>query len=458
MGNNSKNRPNSIHRYLNQRYLAILISLCIIFVVVVLFMRYSAMDDTTDYYMHYDAQVLSEFYQVTDNINEFDNGIKEYYWGIEHLPKKYQVLLDIELSKDELVLDQTQMFSLNDQIFYILPFYSQEKSEIFFVIHIFNNLNESLFYQTWQNAFIALFTLFLILVIFYILQTNRNITHQMAVFSSWIKSMSHFDYLQLTQQKTPKALNFEELVNSAQYLQTSLLAQHELQDKEQKLLTREKHFLSSLSHELRTPIAIISAALALLEKSDDINPDDKVKLVKLAKAHRKMKQLTQTLLQLWRGQQNSAQSLQTHLVQNKVFLLAELIEQAVITCKERFNRRNINFSVTMFEEVSLFSQYELAEILIDNLLSNACQYSGDGNVAVQLNQNTLQVQNTVEDKVSSVKINQNVELSTIGYGYDYGYGLGLFLVDKICKQQHWQLIITSTEQLFSVKVIFNTQK
>ena len=49
---------NSLHRYLNQRYLAILLLLITLFGALILFMRSSAMDDTTDYYMHYDAQVL----------------------------------------------------------------------------------------------------------------------------------------------------------------------------------------------------------------------------------------------------------------------------------------------------------------------------------------------------------------------------------------------------------------
>ena len=79
---------NSLHRYLNKRYLAILVLLIILFSALILFMRSSAMDDTTDYYMHYDAQVLSEYYQKTDDIAEFDQGRKEYHWGIKNLPEQ----------------------------------------------------------------------------------------------------------------------------------------------------------------------------------------------------------------------------------------------------------------------------------------------------------------------------------------------------------------------------------
>jgi len=450
----------SLTRFLNQRYLAILLSLSITFVAMILFMRNSAMDDTTDYYMHYDATVLSDYYQLSDTIAEFDPGIKEYYWGISRLPTRYQTLLNIELDQSKLKKDQTQLYSLKNESIYILPFYSKEKAEIFFVIHIFDMKNETLFYQTWQNAFIIFFTLFLLIVILFIFHTNRQITRQMASFTSWLNTLSHFNYSQLQQEQTPKQLKFEELVSSAQYLQISLLAQHELQRKEQELLLREKYFIACLSHELRTPIAIISAALTLLNKSETITAKDQDKLVKLSKAHRKMKQLTHTLLHLWRGEQGEKSSIKNHIAQNKVFLLAELIEQAVSSCQQQFIQRNINFSVSMNNEASLFSQYELAEILIQNLLCNACQYSADGIVKVHLNHHNLVVENTVNEMpegsgIAKVKpIPENTTIPKV----NYGYGLGLFLAEKICQQQQWTLEMSSTEKIFTTKVTFNNEK
>jgi len=38
---------------------------------------------------------------------------------------------------------------------------------------------------------------------------------------------------------------------------------------------------------------------------------------------------------------------------------------------------------------------------------------------------------------------------------NYGYGLGLFLAEKICQQCQWSLDISSTAQLFRVKVGLN---
>lgn len=443
-------RKHSLHRFLNQRYLAILVLLIILFSTVILFMRYSAMDDTTDYYMHYDAQVLSEYYQVTDDIVEFDAGRKEYYWGIKRLPKRYRLLLEINEGQTSLISNETQIFQMADKVVYILPHNSVEKAEIFFVLHLFDLKSEAMFYQSWQNAFIFLTTLLLLLVIMYSLHTNRQITQQMADFSLWIQSMSRLEYSELQRHKIPKTINFEELVHSANFLQSSLLTQYDLQHKEQALLTREKHFLSSLSHELRTPMAIMAAALTLLNKSDDIITKDRDKLTKLTKAHLKMKQLTNTLLQLWRGQQDSTQNQVGNELQNKVFLLDELVENSVLACQEHFSKRRISFAVNMQGNTRLFSHLELADILISNLLRNACQYSVNGKVNVDINNHCLFIENDILDVSDAGSVITYLDGAEVAYGY----GIGLFLAEKICLQQQWQLKITSKATLFKVQVTF----
>lgn len=438
----------SLHRFLNQRYLAILVLLIILFSVVIFFMRYSAMDDTTDYYMYYDAQVLSEYYQVTDNIVEFDAGRKEYYWGVKRLPKRYQLLLGINDEQMKLTSNDTQIFQLADKTVYILPYYSDEKAELFFVLHLFDVKNEAMFYQSWQNAFIALVTLLLLVVILYSLHTNRQITRQLADFSHWIQSMSRLEYSELQRHNLPETISFEELVHSANFLQASLLTQYDLQQKQQTLLTREKYFLSSLSHELRTPMAIMAAALTLLSKSDDLNRKDKNKIAKLNKAHLNMKQLTNTLLQLWRGQQGLTQHKVGNDLQNKVFLLDELVENSVLACQEHFAKRNISFAVNMQGNTRLFAHLALAEILISNLLRNACQYSINGKVNVEINNQCL----FIENDTLAVNDSKNIAAKP---DVTYGYGLGLFLAEKICQQQEWQLKITSKAPLFTVQVTFH---
>jgi len=464
---------NSLQQYLNKRYLAILVLLITLFSALILFMRSIAMDDTTDYYMHYDAQVLSEYYQKTDGIAEFDQGRKEYYWGLNKLPERYRLLLKVNDAHTSLILNETQVFEMADKFVYILPYYSHDKEDIFFVLHLFDLQNEAMFYQSWQNVFVLLVTLLLLFVIFYSLHTNRHIIQQMDDFTGWVKSMSALSYDDLQRKNAPESLSFVELINSANYLQSSLLTQYDLQQKEQVILTREKHFLSSLSHELRTPMAITAAALSLLNKSEQIIPKDRDKLVKLHKAHMNMKQLTNTLLHLWRGQPHLSQGGSTHLyshaeqskiateLPNKVFLLDELVENSVVVCQQQFPRIKIDFVVSMRRNTKLFGQLELAEILINNLLRNACQYSADNMVRLDINNYCLIVENAISDKEDSgLALESDLEMldSRIkpqASDDKYGYGIGIFLAEKICQQQGLQLTITSSALFFTVQVTFH---
>lgn len=455
MNENSKTQR-SLHRFLNKRYLAILTFLVLIFVVAVFFLRHSAMDDTTDYYLFYDAQVMSEFYQINDEIVEFDLGIKEYYWGVSRLPEHYQKLLGLSKEDPQVKTNETYIYQYNNKFIYILPYLAVDKGEVFFVIHLFDIKNEAMFYQSWQNTFVLLATLGLLLVIFYSLYTNRQISRQMTEFHQWVKSVEHLNYQQLQQQSLPKTLTFEELVDSAQGLQNSIATQYQLQQNQQALLEREKHFLSSLSHELRTPIAIISAAVTLLKKSDKLLPKDIAKLDKLNNANLSMKQLSHTLLQLWRGQKsigNSEHQTQP-LVDKKIFLLDELIEQAITHCQQQFKRKNIVIELIIHEPIKLLAQYEFTEILINNLLRNACQYTTDARVKATLFKHYFLIENSVENSHLSDQ-SDNTPPERDEYDHGYGYGLGLFLAEKICQQMQWQLKITSPKQKFSVKVMFD---
>lgn len=449
-------RDQSLNRFLKLRYLAVLVLLIITFIITIVFMRHGAMDDTTDYYMHYDAQVLSEHYQLTDDIAEFDLGIKEYYWSTARLPLYYQNLLGITDNTPQKVMNKTHVYQLDNQYIYILPYYSTEKGEVFYVIHLFDVEHEAAFYQSWQNVFILFVTVLLALVIFYSVHTNREITQQVAGFDAWIHSLSQLNYHQLKRHQRPDSVTFNELVNSANTLQSSLLKQFELQATEQVLLSREKYFLSSLSHELRTPISIISAASALLNKSEHITAKDSKTLLKLHTANLTMKQLTNTLLRLWQGQQHSDSGQKHSLLVNKVFLFDELVESAVASAQQQFERKNINFMVNMTENIKLLGQFELTEILVSNLIRNACQYSSNARVKVDLHSHDLLIENMIDasnNNENNVASNEVLNSST--KKPDYGYGLGLFLAEKICQQLQWQLQISSNENIFKVKVSFN---
>jgi signal transduction histidine kinase len=64
---------------------------------------------------------------------------------------------------------------------------------------------------------------------------------------------------------------------------------------------REKIFVRCLSHELRTLMAVTSAALDILDKKE-LNPDTQSKIKKIRDANSKMISISDTLLNIWQEQ------------------------------------------------------------------------------------------------------------------------------------------------------------
>ncbi|MFT5760790.1 MAG: hypothetical protein ACI9LM_005577 [Alteromonadaceae bacterium] len=71
---------------------------------------------------------------------------------------------------------------------------------------------------------------------------------------------------------------------------------------------------------------------------------------------------------------------------------------------------------------------------------------------MHINKHTLLVENDTSQAGDNELLTTSTEPSDMIYGY--GYGLGLFLAEKICQQQQWQLKITSKPPLFKVQVTF----
>ena len=418
--------------FLNRRYFSVLTLLVVIFSLLIVYMHLWGMDDTTEYYMFYEGEILSEFYQPTAAIAEFDVNHKEYFWGNKTLPKKYKDLLkDSPLSNNELGL-----YHVNGQDIYILPYWNKAKAERFYVIHLFDDRDQIFIVNQLKNIFTVVLVIFLVAILSFMIITNRQLTTQIQTFHRWLKKITDEQHVAST---LPTQVKFIELVDTANIVQDSLKKQQLLQQTERELLQKEHYFLSSLSHELKTPLAIISAATSLMIKRNELTEKDQQALTKLAKATKKMQQLTQTLLQLWRQQPSSQKT--------DNFYLPVLVEQTITECQQRFNEQKINFNVVVMANESCVGLEDLAMIVIDNLIRNACQYSNTAEVAININKQKLFISNqySSEQKLQDKMANQEQM---------YGFGLGLYLVDKICSQQSWLFKVNITADEFSAELDF----
>ena len=208
-------------------------------------------------------------------------------------------------------------------------------------------------------------------------------------------------------------------------------------------LDREKCFTHDVSHELRTPLAVIKNATELLHSQTTRNENDKKLLHRITDASEKMEKTVYTLLMLAR-EENTSQGKEN--VQ-----LMPLIEQSTIDNRALLDGKNVDINIGDSCHTRVNAQPGMLKVLLDNLLSNAFQYTLSGEVNISYIDNALVIQDTgpgIEPNISD-----NVTDPAIKGTKSTGFGFGLSIVKRLCEHQDWQLSVSSGNGT-RVKVVF----
>ena len=434
----------SLHYYLTTRYAAILVISILLFALSIVYLQFYDMDDTSEYYMQYEAQVLSKEYRSGELIKEFDAGIKEYYWGLDSLPKRYQELIQ----KEPPLANQINWYQTNEYDIYIYPYQipSQQnkddqanKVNEFIVVHLFDIGDYGESFANTRELLTVVSVLLILLIIAAIAWVSQKAVIEISNFKYWLGTLKNNNQTSIV---PPRNLNFLEMRQAAEVLVSSINAERELQQQKRAWITREKALLSTLSHELRNPIAIINAAATLLAKRGKLKDKDSETLAKLIKANSKIKGITNALLQLWRKQEVNNPK---HEIE-----LATAIEVAINECKQSTSAE-IVFVINQEKKTEISNKIntstELLNILLLNILRNACQYSSDQKVEISLYNQKLTVSNNNREDLAIATTKEDDP--------DFGYGLGLYLVETICRHQGWKLQIDKSNELFTISVTFS---
>lgn len=200
-------------------------------------------------------------------------------------------------------------------------------------------------------------------------------------------------------------------------------------------LQREQAFTRDVSHELRTPLAVIRGSLEMLEKQP-LTPLQQRAVTRMNTTSRDMLSLIETLLLLARDS-HSAEYYYEGVVVNDLVRL--LLEQVEVTHN---HDQHVSISVQASDLLTVAAPAQAIGIVLGNLLRNACNYTPDGRVLVQLDKTSATVSDTgVGMRAGELdRLQQAFERSG---DHAEGYGLGLDIVRRLCERYQWQLTITS---------------
>ncbi len=213
-------------------------------------------------------------------------------------------------------------------------------------------------------------------------------------------------------------------------------------------------FVSNMTHELKTPIAIAySANDALLNYDADSDPQKKVTYLNIAnKQLKRLGELVENILAM------SMERRKTMRLNPETILLRPFIEEIAAAQHMRGEKR-IAINVDIAESVSIVADKIHLSNILNNLIDNAIRYSYDS-VAITISGNEKEI--SVADNGIGIPARSIPYLFNKFYRVPHGnrqdvrgYGIGLFYVKSVLDKMGWDIDVRSKEKegsVFTIKI------
>lgn len=141
--------------------------------------------------------------------------------------------------------------------------------------------------------------------------------------------------------------------------------------------TLQTDFISNVSHEMKTPLAVIKNYSSLLQ-TKNISNDDVVEYAEtIVKNTNRLNSLVTNILKL-----NKLENQKVVLEKSK-FNLSESVSECLINFENLIEEKNINIQADIEDEIFIYSDQNMLELVWSNLISNAIKFTPkDGAVGV----------------------------------------------------------------------------
>ena len=195
--------------------------------------------------------------------------------------------------------------------------------------------------------------------------------------------------------------------------------------------TLRTDFIANVSHELKTPLAVIGNYATMLQCPGITKEEKNDYAMAISVATRKLAQLITNILKL-----NKLENQQI-FPQPKEFDLGEQLCESLLQFEDIWERKNLNIETDIQDDVRICSDEELLNLVWNNLISNAVKFTPEGGtIGVSLKAQESQVIVSVRDTGCGIKAETGVHIFEKFYQGDtshatQGNGLGLALVKRV---------------------------
>ena len=195
--------------------------------------------------------------------------------------------------------------------------------------------------------------------------------------------------------------------------------------------TLRTDFIANVSHELKTPLAVMGNYATMLQRPG-LSEEDRVEYAKsISEAARKLAQLITNILKL-----NKLENQQI-FPQPQEFDLGEQLCECLLGFEDAWEKKNLEIETDIEDDVRMKSDPELLSLVWNNLISNAVKFTPEGGtIGVSLKTEGNAVIVSVRDTGCGMKPEVGQHIFEKFYQGDtshatQGNGLGLALVKRV---------------------------
>ncbi|GAB3388773.1 HAMP domain-containing sensor histidine kinase [Lysobacter fragariae] len=210
-------------------------------------------------------------------------------------------------------------------------------------------------------------------------------------------------------------------------------------ERNRQFVERERAFIDSTSHELRTPVAVIAGAAELALSRADASDVARHQLVRIQRTARDVEQLISLLLVLAKDPARLTGA-------SERFALDELLPEIVDDHRHLARDKDLAFVVGPLQRCDIIAPLPIVQAAIGNLLRNAIENSDRGRIVIQLQAPGTVIIDDPGHGMTPEEISAIYAKLARSDSDRAGGGIGLDLIARLCDHLGWSLEIISRPQ------------
>jgi signal transduction histidine kinase len=213
------------------------------------------------------------------------------------------------------------------------------------------------------------------------------------------------------------------------------IALHDLGERVNAFIARERDFTRDASHELRTPLTVIRVASDLISHDVGLSELSRRSLTRIQGANEAMESIMDALLLLARDQEVA--------LEKEDFAVRDVMDAEIERIRPLLEGKDVRLDVAIEAEPELHAPPRVLGVILRNLLGNAVRFTDSGRIHIRLLADRIEVEDT----------GIGMDVVTLARAFEpfyridvaaTGAGLGLSIAHRLGDRCGWPVQLTST--------------